>query len=306
MRWNFFGSNGLRAGWRLLRFVVLVVAVLAALRAVLERAVPAGMQLGLHRLADGVADPVELGAFEAAVLAAILLATAISAMLERRGFASYGLPWRLLLGRQFWTGALWGFAAISAVVAVLLLCGAARVVGVRHGVPVAGDALLWSAVAIVIGLAEESTFRGYLQATLASGIGFWPAAAVISLIFAGYHVTNAGESPIGLASIVVFGLFFCLALRRTGNLWWPIGFHAAWDWGQSFFYGVADSGLSASRNLLTTVPDGPSWLSGGGVGPEASILCPVVLLACGAALVGRRGPVARASERAAAPTPKTF
>ena len=74
------------------------------------------------------------------------------------------------------------------------------------------------------------------------------------------------------------GLRACIALRRTGNLWWPIGFHAAWDWGQTFFYGVPDSGLSASRNFLHAEFHGPNWLTGGSTGPEGSVLTLIALI----------------------------
>jgi hypothetical protein len=70
----------------------------------------------------------------------------------------------------------------------------------------------------------------------------------------------------GLGSIV-----FCLSLWRTGSLWWAIGFHASWDWAQSFLYGVADSGLMIEHHLLGTHPLGPPLMSGGTTGPEGSI-----------------------------------
>jgi hypothetical protein len=66
-------------------------------------------------------------------------------------------------------------------------------------------------------------------------------------------------------------MVFCLSLWRTGSLWWAIGFHAAWDWSQSFLYGVADSGLMAQHHLLATHPVGKPILSGGATGPEGSI-----------------------------------
>jgi len=77
---------------------------------------------------------------------------------------------------------------------------------------------------------------------------------------------------------VCFALLFCLFLRRTGNLWWAVGFHAGWDWGQTFFYGVADSGLAPYHNLFNSGFHGPAWLTGGSVGPEASVFTPIVLL----------------------------
>jgi membrane protease YdiL (CAAX protease family) len=77
--------------------------------------------------------------------------------------------------------------------------------------------------------------------------------------------------------VVSFGLLLCLFLRRTGSLWCAVGFHLGYDWGQTFLYGVPNSGLLPSQNLLTASFSGPRWLTGGTVGPEASIFCPIVL-----------------------------
>jgi hypothetical protein len=100
------------------------------------------------------------------------------------------------------------------------------------------------------------------------------------LLSAGFglaHIGNPGESKAGLFSVVLFGLLFCLFLRRTGNLWWAVGFHAGWDWGQTFFYGVPDSGIPPYHNLFNCTFAGKAWLTGGSVGPEASIFTPIVL-----------------------------
>ena len=48
-------------------------------------------------------------------------------------------------------------------------------------------------------------------------------------------------------------------------------FHAAWDWSQSFLYGVADSGLFTEHRLMLTHPVGAPLFSGGTTGPEGSI-----------------------------------
>ena len=72
-------------------------------------------------------------------------------------------------------------------------------------------------------------------------------------------------------------LLFCLFLQRTGNLWIAVGFHTAWDWGQTF-YGVPDSGILPYHSVFASVFSGPLWLTGGIVGPEGSVLCPIALL----------------------------
>jgi hypothetical protein len=67
-------------------------------------------------------------------------------------------------------------------------------------------------------------------------------------------------------------LFFCFTLRRTGNLWFAVGMHASWDWAQSFFYGVPDSGVVEPGHFLQARLHGPVWMTGGSVGPEGSVL----------------------------------
>jgi hypothetical protein len=65
----------------------------------------------------------------------------------------------------------------------------------------------------------------------------------------------------------------------TGSAWWAIGFHATWDWAETYFYGTADSGLPAKGHLLATSPAGAQIWSGGADGPEGSLLIiPLVLL----------------------------
>jgi hypothetical protein len=51
-----------------------------------------------------------------------------------------------------------------------------------------------------------------------------------------------------------------------------VGFHAAWDYAETFIYGVRDSAEIATGHLLNTRLHGSHWISGGRVGPEGSAL----------------------------------
>ena len=93
------------------------------------------------------------------------------------------------------------------------------------------------------------------------------------------HIHNAGETATGLAAVFLAGVVFSYALWRTGSLWWGIGAHMAWDWTQSFLFGVPDSGILSAGRLFQTHAMGPAWLSGGVDGPEGSVLViPALLL----------------------------
>jgi membrane protease YdiL (CAAX protease family) len=91
------------------------------------------------------------------------------------------------------------------------------------------------------------------------------------------HAANSGEEILGLVAVFALGLLACLMVRRTGDLWFPIGFHFSWDYAASFTFGVPDGGNVAAGHLLNTQMHGSKWLTGGSLGPEASVVAFVVL-----------------------------
>jgi hypothetical protein len=137
---------------------------------------------------------------------------------------------------------------------------------------------LYGIAFLMVGLFEEFSFRGYMQATLGSGIGFWPAAIILSILFGAIHLSNGGEAWFGAAMAGSFGVLAAFCLQRTGNIWFPIGMHATWDWSETFFYSVPDSGFLAKGHLFNSTFHGPTWLTGGTVGPEGSVFAFLVLL----------------------------
>jgi uncharacterized protein len=148
-----------------------------------------------------------------------------------------------------------------------------------RGLSVLSYGLGWGVVFLLVGAFEESAARGYLQFTLTRGIGFWSAALISSSAFALAHVSNGGESILGIVEVFMGAMIFCLALWYTKSLLWSVGFHAGWDWGQSYFYGTPDSGLLTKSHLLASHSLGNPLWSGGRAGPEASLLVvPLVIL----------------------------
>jgi len=275
----FRGPDGLRAGWRALLFLAIVAAI--ALTLFLLIGVVVGL---LHRggprptLGVSGLTPLGLSLSEGAILLDTVIAAFIMSRIERRNFGVYGLPLRSAFGKDFWIGLVVGFVAISGSLLGIFAFHGFRLTGLAiHGDTIVSATLAWTATFILVGLAEEFAFRGYLQYTLTTGMGFWPSAILLSICFGLAHAGNPGESKFGLISVVLFALLFCLFLRRTGNLWWAVGFHTGWDWGQTFFYGVPDSGIPPYHNLLNSTFGGNAWLTGGRVGPEASIFTPIVL-----------------------------
>jgi len=125
-------------------------------------------------------------------------------------------------------------------------------------------AAIW--LALILGRVRSSG-----QGENPKGIGFWPAATLLSLLFGRVHLDNPGEGWVGAAGVVMIGLIFAFALRRTGNLWLVVGWHACFDFGETFLYSVPNSGLVFEGHLSNASLNGKAWLTGGTVGPEGSV-----------------------------------
>ena len=268
----FLGSQGIRAGWRAGLYISLVLVLMTTLQ-LLAEAIGLPLRLNPRDLTPGPLMIQELMLFGCALGAAAMLALA-----EGRPVSSFGLPWRRALRGHFWQGALWGFAEITVLVLFIAALG-----GYSPGEMALGGgaalrfAVLWALACVLVGLAEEFLFRGYLLFTLSSGMGFWPASVLLSLVFAAEHLRNPGESPAGVTGVFAIGMFFCLTVRRTGHLWFAVGQHAAYNFGQAFVYSVPNSGTWIRDPLLNASLQGPAWLTGGAAGPEGSALAFVVL-----------------------------
>jgi uncharacterized protein len=102
-----------------------------------------------------------------------------------------------------------------------------------HGLALLKYASLWAIGFLLVGFIEEFLYRGYVQFTPAEAIGFWPSAIVWSLVFAAMHLANPDESLTRALEVFLFAIFACLTLRRTGALWFAIGFHAAGDYAET-------------------------------------------------------------------------
>ena len=238
------------------------------------------LQWILAAFADGsLYSPKNLLISEASSLAGAFAAAAAMSHLEGRSFADYGLPLRGAFGKLFWPGAFFGLVEITAVIGAISMLGSYHFGTLAiHGTGILRWATFWGVFFILVGLYEEFAFRGYVQFTLAQAVRFWPAAIVLSVAFGLVHIANFGESKLGIAGVMLTGLFWCFTLRRTGNLWFAVGMHASFDFGETFLYSVPDSGTVFPGHLSNATLAGPVWLTGGSTGPEASVGDFMVLL----------------------------
>jgi membrane protease YdiL (CAAX protease family) len=262
----FRNERGIRAGWRLLMYTLMVVVVASVLRFIFNAVYP-------HP--HGGTPPPGLLLFSEAMNFLVIFGVAfVMSRIERRPVGAYGIPAGEAFGKKFWLGALFGILEISALVGLIALFGGYSFGPIAlHGNQIFQWASYYVVFFVFVGFFEEFLFRGYTQFTLGEGIGFWPAAAILSFLFGFAHYFNEGEGIVGAASVVLVAMLFAFTLRRSGNLWYAIGLHAAFDFGETFLYSVPDSGFVFPGHLSDAVLHGPRWLTGGTVGPEGSVFC---------------------------------
>ncbi|ABF42226.1 Abortive infection protein [Candidatus Koribacter versatilis Ellin345] len=262
----FIGPNGLRAGWKWLIFFLIFCALIFGMAMVVRLFIP--------RYTPNDRNLKVMFAFEVIQAACVLLATGIMAkLIDKKKWGYFGLPLSRAFNIEFWYGAIVGFGALAVQLEIMHLGGWFDFGPVvLHGATALKFGLFWGAFFLCVGLFEEGFLRGYPQRVLTNGMGFWPSALLLSLLFAGLHVGNKGENPFGIFMVFVDGMVMCFTLWRTGTMWFAVGNHAAWDWAQTYFFGTPDSGMKPIGALLSPSFHGPTLLSGGNAGPEGSVL----------------------------------
>src|SRR5215467_355805 len=207
---------------------------------------------------------------------------AVMSWVGKEKFSSYGLPLARNLGGLLGKGIVWGFVPSALILIPIYLAGGCEFHGLAlRGKELVSYALLWGAAMLALGFAEEFLFRGYALKTLGESIGFWPAAIFLSSIFGLVHlIFKPHEDWIDPISVALYGIFWCLTLRRTGSLWFAVGFHAASDYADMIVFAEPNSGNDGkplTGHLLDVRFHGPDWLTGGPRGTEASLVVFVVL-----------------------------
>lgn len=272
----FFGPHGLRAGWSLALYLLASAALTG---------IGAWTFLKVHPLPEN--PPWTAGliiAFELVSLAAAVGATLLLGKTEGRTFADYGFPLAQAFGRRFWEGALWGILTIGVVMAAIAAWGGYEVHGFNvRGAEAVRYLLLWMLATLLVAVYEELFFRATPLFTLSRGIGFWPTALLLSLYFGGVHYFQKPmETWVDFLSTGLLGLWFCFAVRRTGDVWLPIGWHFTYNFFSLAIFGgpnTGNRGLPVEGHLLASTFHGSQYLTGGPMGPEASLfIFPVTAL----------------------------
>lgn len=244
---------------------IAVAAILADVAVgILRRLLPMGDGLGVQAL--GVL----------LLVSAVHLAyTGMVRILERRR------PREIVIagmGPPLGTGLLIGGGLITAVAVALWALGVYEVVGTGS---LAG-ATTMLLLSVAAGYVEEIVVRGVLFRILEEGLGTWIALALTATAFGALHLGNPNAGWMGTITIAATaGVLLAGVYVWTRSLWTAVGAHFAWNFTEGAIYGMPVSGLPRS-GLVEARLEGPTLLTGGAFGPEASVVTLVIGVAAAA------------------------
>ncbi len=238
----------------------------AALALAIARAadwMTAGSPAASQRLTQGLD---YLGLANAGLLGASWL---LLRRVDRRDFRSVGLWFYPGWAHDLLLGAGMGAGLLSAVVGVLLACGAIRYRGLAGHTATIAPAFFFTAVLLLLAAAfEEIAFRGYGFQRLIDSVGRPGAVAVSAGLFGVLHLFNPPGTALSTANTMAIGVLLAVSYLKTRGLWLPIGLHWSWNLGMGPILSLPVSGVQFQPTLLRAESIGPAWLGGEAYGPE--------------------------------------
>jgi len=217
--------------------------------------------------------------------------------LDRRGVASLGARWpeggppRAL--RQAITVPLSVLALLGVwmLLVEVLPASDVRVAGLSPAAETPAGALRLFLLLIgftIQGGVEEWVFRGYMYRALKERWRWWVAVLVTAAVFGLLHAANPNVSAPALINTCLAGVLLALLVERSGSLWSATLAHGAWNFAVASLASLPVSGIQVFH-LLNTSVTGPAGLTGGGFGPEGSLLLTALAVPLIAILWPRRG-----------------
>jgi hypothetical protein len=157
----------------------------------------------------------------------------------------------------------------------------------------------WTAVYVVTwilfagAITEELAFRSYpflalrealsnlaqlVRAKRPDMVGAWRASIFTGLLFGAIHLGNPNATLWGFIDTVLIGVLFGMLMARTRSLWLLWGLHFGWNLSLGLLFGLPVSGVRQFSVLWTGTAEGPTWLTGGEYGIEASATVAMLIL----------------------------
>ena len=142
-----------------------------------------------------------------------------------------------------------------------------------------GNGFSWLGLDFLGALGEEILGRAVILVVAERFLGLLGAVLVSGIMFSGSHFNNPGASRVWLLRLFLQGAVLAYAIFRTRSIWWSVGYHTGWNWISAPLFGAAGSGYLDEGHVFNFLPHGSTWITGGSVGPEGSLLAFIAVLA---------------------------
>lgn len=273
----FFGADSkLRSGWRFLIFLLITLFVSSLVNALFLLAkdfLPAAFKENRYAA----------NAFSGLIGFGIVLVVSLfcGKYLEAIPFSALGTNFNGKWFLDLALGLLYGIAAISLAMLISVATGGITIAWNTNASAAAiTNTLIGTFCIFVAGsLFEEILSRGYmLQTFVRSNLAVFGVLFTSSLFAAG-HLGNPHATFISTLNTLLAGIVLAYGYLSTKALWFPYGFHFAWNWFQGPVYGAEVSGLGelVPAPLMVETDLGPNWLTGGDYGFEGGLVCTIAL-----------------------------
>jgi membrane protease YdiL (CAAX protease family) len=123
---------------------------------------------------------------------------------------------------------------------------------------------------------EEVLFRLIIFRLVEEFVGSWISMIISALLFGFAHIFNDNATLWSATAIAIeAGFLLAVAFMLTRRIWFAFGLHFGWNFLQASVFGIATSGNSF-EGLISPGITGPSWLTGGAFGIEASLITIII------------------------------
>jgi len=213
-----------------------------------------------------------------------LLTTLWIKRIEKRSLSSVGMNTNQPI-RTFAGGHLIGIAMMATIILVIWLLGGYEIDMIA---PAFSDPTSLRYIFLLLlgfgiqSSVEELIFRGWLLSVLTRKFNLLTGVIASSALFTLMHFNPVNPWYDNIL-FMIFSLFACAWVIRTGNIWGVMGWHAGWNWFTATGFELPITGLETETPalLIQLKPVGDRMLHGGNTGPEGSLVC-MIALAIGA------------------------
>ncbi|MCB9367478.1 MAG: CPBP family intramembrane metalloprotease [Calditrichaeota bacterium] len=225
-----------------------------------------------------------------AMVTMLLAAIAMTRYADRRQIADLGfVPRHLISGLTAGTIA----GGLLCVVVLAVLAAISDLKFARDLAPM--NELFWLMTALFLNTVfQEVLVHGYVQQMVKSHFGTAAGVIISSFMMVLIHWTLFKPNALlVLTNLFAFAAMLGIVFEVSKSLWWPIGVHFGWNYLQGPLLGLPVTGVDIWNSDIISL-QGNTWLTGGTMGLEGSLLTSLILLLASGILWKRWGERTRA------------